>query len=410
MPAIIGGAAALLLFVAGYQTASSQSAGPLPSLQLCRLNVSPCQSEINLPEGGSAVLAMSIAAPATPDAEAEGGRPLVGWFVRLLLESGNPSDAPVFYLPFSPFVERGPPDLALNNMKPLSQNAGDRPAENYQYYRVRNRHDAETGSLEYSVTLLELPSHTGEEPSIPLHPGQEVRVGNLPLHSLNSGTTTLVAEISDGNSAQIITPDPGGGLASLSLAAAHPLARVEVGPNAEKARLQGRIWSDLPAREDTFHPFTSTFRVEFWRRGAMPSWQGGSDSPVASYSALRANSAGEYLIKDLHNQVLPPGSYDLRARGLASLSVLEEDVHVDTSGERQAIFPIAVEVDFGPMPSGDANGDNLVNGDDLAALQEDFGKLTRNLVSDLHTDFNGDAVVDAQDFSLLAANFGQRGQ
>ena len=406
--AILGGAALLLLLVFSYRPALSQSGAQLPTLMLCRVNVSPCQSELNLPEGGDAVLAMSITAP--DFLEPSGAKALVGWFVRLLVESENPVDAPNFHLSSSPFQERGSPGLALNDLKPLSENASSRPTETEQYYRVRNRYGADSGSLEYSVTLLEVPADTAAKSFIPFQPGQSIRLGNLPLTALGPGTTRIVADTTSGTSPRIVTSTPETRLIEVPIATGQTLATLIVDPRAEKARLQGHIWSDLPTGENTFHPFTSAFRLEFWLPGSIPPWQGGSDSPVATYSSVQPSSAGAYHITDLHPQVLPSGNYDIRVHGLGALSVVKGSVEIDTSGKQQDALPNTIEVDFGPLPSGDTNGDNQVNAKDLSAFREDFGKLTRSLATGPHTDFNGDGVVDVQDFSLIAANFGRQGR
>ena len=399
----------LLLLLAYVPPAvSSQSSPHLPTINLCRANVSPCQSELNLPEGGDAELTISITVP-----EIRGptnANSLAGWYIRLLFEEDSPADRPIIYIPSVPIQERGSPDLALDRLTPVSENGRVLDDDTGQYYRVRNRYFTESRSLEYGVALLDTPSGPRAEPSIPLRAGQDLHIGNLSLRAQSAGTTRIIADSSPQTASVIAAAGPGTRLASTLLQAKHPLAQINVGPNAEKVRLQGYIWSDLPTLENALHPFTRSFNVEFWPAGSIPPWQGGTATPVAVYSALISNSAGEYRITDLHPQALPPGKYDLRVKAPGTLSVLSENVEINTIGDPGNIPPQAIEVNLGPMPSGDTNGDNVIDEADLSALQDLFGKLTRSLETDLYADFNGDSVIDVQDFSLLAANFGRRGQ
>lgn len=295
----------------------------------------------------------------------------------------------------------------MNDFTPLS--AATSVSGPDRYYRVRNKYHSESDSLEYGVTLVDMPSDSAIPPSISFTAGRELQIGNLALYSHSAGTTRIVADSAPETSAKVVIVNPGEELAASPLLSNGILAQLNVGRNAEKARLQGHIWSDLPTLDNAPHPFAHAFTLEFWPTGSMPPWLGGSASPVAIYRMLSADSAGKYRVTDLHPQVLPPGKYDLRVKGTGTLTVLNEDIEIDSTGGSPQDLPLTISVEFGPMPSGDLNGDNLVDEKDLSLLEGRFGSLTRSLADAPLGDFNDDAVVDAQDFSLLAANFGRRG-
>ncbi len=55
---------------------------------------------------------------------------------------------------------------------------------------------------------------------------------------------------------------------------------------------------------------------------------------------------------------------------------------------------------------GDADGDEIVNGSDLAFILGVFGARVANFPSAAPADFNGNGLVDGRDLSVLLANFG----
>ena len=226
----------------------------------------------------------------------------------------------------------------------------------------------------------------------------------------SAGTTQLLAEDSATYSPQVVIMGSSSGLSQSDLKVDGPLAVINVGPTAEKARLQGHVWSDLPTGEDSFHPFTGTFDVQFWQPGTVPVWQGGTDHPTATFTNLTADGEGNYHVPDLAPPLIPAGSYDLRARGTGTLSILEQDVHVDTSGSSGQPLPITVIINLGPLPSGDLTGDNSINEGDLSFLKSNFGSMVSRGEAGATGDINDDGLVDGQDFSLVAANFGRQGE
>ena len=104
----------------------------------------------------------------------------------------------------------------------------------------------------------------------------------------------------------------------------------------------------------------------------------------------------------------PGQTYDLRVKGLGSLSALTAGVTIPET--RPSPLRPLLAVDFGSLRDGDLNGDNQVDNFDVAALKAAFGNGERDANFDPAADFNGDGVVDGQDFSRMAANINRVGQ
>ncbi|MDE2780008.1 MAG: dockerin type I repeat-containing protein [Chloroflexota bacterium] len=189
-----------------------------------------------------------------------------------------------------------------------------------------------------------------------------------------------------------------------------PLAVVNVGPSAEKARIEGYAGSDVPRHDGELTPYREPFQIEIWQRGAVPPWKGGQGQPLATYFNIEADKTGSFSVSDISPQLIPSGIYDLRLKGESTLSAAQNGMNIDTSGESASGLPYVVSPDFGALPGGDLNGDNLINEADLLALKSVFGVRSKSVDGGMAADLNGDGVIDGQDFSLMAVNYGRRGE
>ena len=402
------GALSLLWVSLALAASPVQPGQPTVELRLCRAYVTPCQDEVNLPVGGAVTLSLRLdAGGSTAPAESHS---VFAWYVKLLLHGDKAVQVPRQRSTGGPFQEQGAPGLALNGLVPLTVQPARLGLESNSYYRVRNGYDSRERTAEYAITRLGDPAGADGLPPIPLPADGSVLIGNLTLRGSRAGTTQLAASDAATASPQLVVAQGSEELSPIDLATTNPLAVVNVGPDAEKARLEGRIWSDMPAGDDAFHPYTGEFGVELWPSGAVPVWQGGTDLPTATFTNLTTDGKGKYSVPDLSPQIIPAGRYDLRVKGPGTLTVLAERVRIDPSGGEGDDLPLVVEVDFGPLLSGDLTGDNVVDEADLAMLASNVGKRVRDSAALARADFNGDEVVDGQDFSLLAASYGRHGE
>ena len=391
--------------------ASAQSTAASSTFQLCRSYVIPCQREVNLPVGGKAIFDLRLAFPQS-FASLE-SISVVAWYTRILLQGKGVSVVMDDGSTGHPVQEVGAPDLVLEGMSSLPGNVEEGGRNPGQYLRIQNDYDPLRGILEYGVTMV---GHLAGQPSpgaLPLKPGEELLVGRVVLLGEQSGRTLLSEDTSALGSSSAVVLDSAGNVATVSLNASYPLAVVNAGPGAEKARLAGSVRPGLPfstvGSTRGTGPFPGEFAVEFWRSGATPPWRGGTDFPVATFSNLAVDDTGRFTIRDLAPALLPAGTYDLRVRTKGYLPVLAQAVNIDTSGQGQEQLPAIVEVAFPPLPAGDLNGDQVVNDSDLEILKASFGKLAVT-AEEAAADINGDEIIDGQDFSSLAANYGKVGE
>ncbi len=370
--------------------------------------MTPCQREVNLPVGGEVALDLLLAVPA-------GGNPPpalspVAWEAHFLLTGsagielvpGGPAGAPV--------QEQGSSGLALDGLARLSPGAGPAPAPAGRYYRVQNSYDPTTGRLDFSVTLAGFSAANPSAGLMALTPGTRLRMGTITIRGAAPGRSELVAADSSGPSFQIVSATPAGAATPWLAGAGAPLAVINVGSAAEKARFQGLVWAQMPSGGEKPEPFRGQFTLTFWTEGAVPPWRGGKAEPVAAFANLTADRLAGFTVRDLPRELIPPGVYDLRVKGVGALSSLVPEVGVDTSGAAPGQLPALVAADFGVLPNGDLNGDNLVDDTDLSALKSGFGKDVADIAFNSAADFNRDLVVDGQDFSLLAANLDRIGE
>ena len=380
------------------------------TIQVCRIDVTPCQREVNLPVGEEVTLGLYL--DTTEELNLPEAHSLVAWEFHFQLISTARVEVVPTGSAGGPVQERGNPALVLDGLNRLSSNAGQVAAAG-RYYRVQNSYDSNTGQIDFSVTLVGFSRENRSANTIAITPGSRLLLGMITLSGVAPGSAELVAADSSPTAFQVVTVTESGAestrLTPLVAGAGSPLAVVNVGPAAEKARLEGLVWQQTPVGAEK-RPFERQFTLTFWKTGAVPSWLGGDAEPVAAFANLTADRKAEFTVTDISEELLPSGVYDLRVNGVGALSDLVSDVTIDTSGEAPGSLPVTVSVDFGIMRSGDLNGDNVVDSTDLSALKSSFGDVKGNAAFNPTADLNADRVVDVQDFSLLTANLNGVGE
>ncbi len=400
---------ALLSLDSSTPTHSLNSAdNPVVTIQVCRINVTPCQRKVNLPVDGEVTLGLYLnAAESLNWSEANS---LIAWEVHLRLTGGAGAGLAVLVGPNgAPVREQGESGLVLDGLVRLSPDTD--LAATDSYYRVQNSYDLVTGQLDFSVTLIGFSPSNSSDGLMFLEPGAQLLLGLITLQGVAPVSSDLVAAGSSGPPFQIVTITQSGAVTPRAVGGSgEPLSVANVGPAAEKARLRGLVWAQKTEVEKPPRPFRRRFTLTFWTAGAVPRWRGGEDMPALSFANLSAEESAGFTVNDLPPELVPAGVYDLRVNGVGTLSVLAPAVVVDTSGADSDNLPVVVSVDFGSLPSGDINGDNRVDTTDLSALKSGFGKDGKDIAFNPAADFNGDAVVDGQDFSLMAVNLYRVGQ
>jgi hypothetical protein len=93
---------------------------------------------------------------------------------------------------------------------------------------------------------------------------------------------------------------------------------------------------------------------------------------------------------------IPNGVYDIAIKHSRTLSSKKQNVTFSNN---------TVAIDFGTLPMGDANDDDIVDISDFSILHAAFFKQCGQTGFDDRADFNADCIVDVTDFSLLRSNF-----
>ena len=405
--AILAGAIPLLFFLFLSLPVPVFSSEHAFQIRLCRLDVTPCQSELNLPVGRDVNLGLQLLTPHRLPNYASAD--VVSWYVRIALEGKEALGVTARTGSGMPFQEHDHPNLFLNEWRRLSADSipsGSEPG----YFGFRNSYDSPQGILEYGVTLVDPDGDSEKSPGVRLSPGENTLLGLLSVEGDSVGTVNFIPATGNNTRSKIGILDELGEVRVIDAASPAPLAIVNVGPNAEKARIEGQVWSDVPRHDGELSPFGEPFQLEIWRRGAVPAWKGGQDQPLATYFNIEADRGGSFNVNDISPQLVPSGEYDLRLKGESTLSAAHHGIDIDTSGDSPAALPVVVSADFGPLLGGDLNGDNLVGEEDLLTLKSVFGMRSKSVEGGAAADLNRDGVIDGQDFSLMAVNFGKRGE
>jgi subtilisin family serine protease len=111
--------------------------------------------------------------------------------------------------------------------------------------------------------------------------------------------------------------------------------------------------------------------------------------------AAQLDASGQFTVAGMST-----GEYDVIVKGPHSLS------------NRKVAIVLPREdlpVEFGPLLEGDANGDDVVAGDDFSILAAAYATAPGDPLWDARADFNGDDLINGADFSLLVTNYGRLG-
>jgi hypothetical protein len=102
---------------------------------------------------------------------------------------------------------------------------------------------------------------------------------------------------------------------------------------------------------------------------------------------------------------VPAGFYNVNVKFALSVSRTEFSVAVYNG--------LITQVDFGTLPAGDADDNDVTDIRDFSHLRASFGRFASCGAVKAPTtpcaDFNGDGVINVVDFSILRSSFGQRG-
>ena len=399
-------AAALLLLTAllSLNTPTpARSANPDLELQICPTEMAPpCPDDVELRVGDKVTLDLLLTAE---NGAAANTRWLVGWELHLQLTGAAAVEVATDGNAGRPVQERGDRRLFLNDRLPLRANAR---TANRHYYRIQNSYDSATGRLDYSVVLAGYSTEPPIDGLQPLAGDNGLLLGRITLHAIAPGEVELRPRSATSFQAAVLTPD--GKIIPLTARARSLTVDVllEDDPTLPPPILRGRVWAQSVRGQDRSRPFNRPLTLTFWQAGAVPPWRGGTDRPLAIFSGLTADSTGRFAVRNLPPNVRPGESYDLRVKGLGTLSARASGITIPT-GNPNPLRPL-LTVDFSPLRDGDISGDNRVENSDVAALRAAFGYSETSANFNPAADFNGDGVVDGQDFSRLAANFDQVGQ
>ena len=99
--------------------------------------------------------------------------------------------------------------------------------------------------------------------------------------------------------------------------------------------------------------------------------------------------------------MVPTGLFDLCIKSKRTLSQRVNDVEIVAGNN---------SVDFGTLLEGDANNDDVINVLDMILVGQAMGAAHGDSNWNDDCDFNRDGIVDENDMALLQANFGQVGQ
>lgn len=386
---------------------AAQSSQPSTTVRLCRVDVSPCQREVNLPPGEEVTLGLLIGmneyAGIPPDHE------LIAWHFRLLLEGDEAITFPDVDVTGMPFRERDRPQSALAGLNLLNEGVRTSSATG-SYYRVKNSYSLLDRRLEYAVTIVANAAGGVAQPGLRPGAGKEALLGTLTLRGSEAGTARLVIDLAEPGASKLVTLSPTGEFNAVDLHARGPLSLINVGESAEKLRLEGQAWSDVPDGQESYMPLTRIFRIEVWDTESLPAWRGGSGQPLATFTNIQPDDEGFFTVRDVPAELIPEGTYDLRNAGEGIISHVQRNVRFDFLDSQPGDGPKVIWVSLGRLTSGDINGDNVVDDHDLSALAASFGRQVHETETGALADFNHDGVVDGQDFSLMAANYGKRGE
>ena len=366
------------------------------AISWCRADVSPCQTDLSIPEGGTVALDLVLNfAPATTIP------PIVAWETHYQLTDTSIAAIIPDTPGGSPVQEQGGVELALNGLTRLTTGSASSTG---QYFTPQNNYNAISGELDYSVTLVG-PGTPMLSPQLKREPFQIV-IGRVVVKGLGPGYSQIVAANPSVNPMQVIIQTSAGPLGSTTLSAnGAPVATIRVGP-VDTVEIRGKLAGPSPTGPSRpgFNP--ATLALIFWAPGSIPAWRGGSDQPTASFRGIVIDTSGEFRVTDVAPSVVPAGIYDLRVKGDRNLARVIRTVVFPGTGIPQPL----VHIESPHLPAGDVDGSNIVDASDVQILKNSFNQSSSDPVFNDTVDLNRDGIVDVQDFSLLSRNFGLRGE
>jgi hypothetical protein len=161
--------------------------------------------------------------------------------------------------------------------------------------------------------------------------------------------------------------------------------------------MSGMISGLVTLQNCTNHSGQITFEIRSPGTTAIAVDANNDEDPAGIGTQVTTEDTGAYTL-----QGIPPGTYDLTAKGSKWLRKKVNDVEVSTGGN--------TVVDFLSLKGGDANDTNSVNILDLNILKASYGKSDTQPGYDARADFNKSDSVNILDLNILKANYGQSGQ
>lgn len=140
---------------------------------------------------------------------------------------------------------------------------------------------------------------------------------------------------------------------------------------------------DLQARTDESAPVVVTL------------YQPGTSTVVSTINAT-TDASGNFSLTGI-----APGTYDIAVKPTYFLQVMEMGVTLAAGSNT---------ISFGMCMAGDANDDNLVNGQDFSVLSGAFNTQSSDPAFAPGADCNGDGLITGPDFSILSNNFNTAGE
>ena len=375
-------------------TPPALTAVPQVTVDICRAGVEPCQREVNLPVGGTVGLDLFLEGPGTGDTSEP--RWLVAWETHFQLVDSSAvflAEAPGGG---EPVREQGNARYALEGLTRLGGNAGDEAdGAAVQYFPVQNRYDADSGKLDYAVTLLRFNPVEPVPRVLPFPDQSRILLGRIEFRGATQGRVSIVGNGSSGIPFQAILLNQSDQLDHLTPSAAStPLATLDIGPAGGTVQLEGQLARHRP----------TALAITFWVPGSLPPWKKGTAAPIATFYDVLADANGMFRVPDLSPSVLPAGTYDLRVKGRHTLADLVPNIKIPAPASNSP-EPTVVNIAPRQLRDGDIDSDHIVDRLDLLALKDTFGRLAGSPGYDDRADFNQDSLVDSQDFSRLAQSY-----
>lgn len=370
------------------------------SLQICRANVEPCQTEVSIPEGGAVGLDLVLSDTNSNTSPFQ----IAAWETHFRIGDSSVAELVPDTDSGRPVQQQGDSELALEGLHPLQSSGNEHRS---QFFTAQNQFDSDSGRLDYSVTLVGFDPAKPQSRVLPFSSQARLHLGRVTVSGLTGGSSGISPEDPTGNPSQVVALDTGEGFGYVTVPLPVSQATVKTG-NVTTAKLQGQIAQPDPDSDLLTTPFPAVLSITFWRPGAIPQWRDGNDLPLVTFSQVSTDAAGTFRVTDIAPSLLPPGVYDVRVASRVALPKLVQNVAIPHGGNPGDSPPIT-SISTIELRDGDIDGDNTIDQADLDALKASFARLESESGFNSNADFNGDGVVDVLDFARLAQNFGVLG-